>query len=84
MITKEKLDIYIKYNGDIDGWVRMNIPHERKTMKDKDWYLIDDLIQDIILFINKKTAIKPKFNLIVKDDETKNLVESYVSENILI
>ncbi|MFO7938785.1 MAG: hypothetical protein R6U66_03440 [Bacteroidales bacterium] len=49
MITKKKLSIYKKYMGDIDAWARLALKEEKNIMKDDDWYLIDSMVQDVIL-----------------------------------
>ena len=56
MITKEKIGIYKKYHGDIDGWARMGSPSEQELMQDEDWYVIDDLLQDLALMKDGKTS----------------------------
>ncbi len=45
MITAEKINIYLKYRGDIDAWARLAKNREAKIMTDSDWQLIDDFIQ---------------------------------------
>jgi hypothetical protein len=47
MLTEEKLDIYIRYNGDIDNWARGVKKKEKLIMSDNDWYVIAGLIQDL-------------------------------------
>lgn len=46
MITKQKVEVYKSYNGDIDTWARNQ---EEKFMNDEDWYLIAELVADIKL-----------------------------------
>ena len=60
MITLEKLNIYKRYNGDIDGWARVGSEVEQEIMQDEDWYLIEDLIQDLILMNSGKSATSYK------------------------
>lgn len=48
-ITLEKLKVYQKFSGDIDGWARMGSSEEKENMSDEDWYIIDGLIMDIKL-----------------------------------
>ena len=56
MITIDKLKIYKSYDGDIDGWARrMNRNDER--ISSEDWYLIDSLIQDLLI-VQKGLASK--------------------------
>ena len=51
MITLDKVEIYRKFGGDVDGWVRMDMPRGSLTdpMQDRDWFLIDELIQALTL-----------------------------------
>ncbi|MBN8785640.1 MAG: hypothetical protein J0I84_00965 [Terrimonas sp.] len=49
MITQEKLKIYKKYDGNIDSWARSGRKKEKTIMEDKDWGMIDGLIQDLKL-----------------------------------
>lgn len=44
MITKEKLETYKYYKGDIDGWSKTK--SKKDNMVDEDWYEIDSLIQE--------------------------------------
>jgi hypothetical protein len=47
MITEDKIRIYKKYSGDIDGWVRVHDKEEMRIMSDQDWYDINLLLQEI-------------------------------------
>lgn len=49
MISEEKILIYKKYEGDPDAWARIGTTAEKNMMSDEDWYLIDLLIQDIVI-----------------------------------
>jgi hypothetical protein len=49
MITPEKLRIYQRYRGDIDGWARIGTPEEKAAMTDEDWYVIGELQQRLAL-----------------------------------
>lgn len=55
MVTIEKLKIYIRYRGDVDMWTRIGSSKERSVMNTNDWYMIDDLIQDLGL-VKKQVA----------------------------
>lgn len=48
-ITQEKIAVYRKYVGDIDGWARMASVEEKRVMSDDAWHQIDGLIQDYAL-----------------------------------
>jgi hypothetical protein len=49
MITIKKISIYSYFSGDIDGWARAGSPEQKNEMKDSDWFLVENLIQDILL-----------------------------------
>lgn len=49
MITTEKIAIFKKFAGDIDGWARTAAAEEKAAISDADWYEIDGLIQDYAL-----------------------------------
>ena len=49
MITAEKLRIYQRYHGDIDGWVRVRNASEMSAMTDQDWLDISELLQRLSL-----------------------------------
>lgn len=49
MITREHIEIYKKYNGNGDGFVRSGKPTEKEVLNYSDWKLMEELIQDIIL-----------------------------------
>jgi hypothetical protein len=49
VITIEKVKIYKRFNGDIDGWARIGTNEEKSVMKDDDWFLIEGFIQDLHL-----------------------------------
>ena len=56
MITKEKIEIYKKYKGDIDQWARLGKKKEQKIIDDEDWFLIDEIVQDIQLIKNGQAS----------------------------
>jgi hypothetical protein len=45
MISNEKLTVFERYGGDIDGWVRVGTPAEKALMTDEDWAAIAELLQ---------------------------------------
>lgn len=49
MITIDKIKIYKRFNGDVDGWARIGTTEEKSIMSDGDWFLIDGFIQDLSL-----------------------------------
>ncbi len=56
MITQEKVKIYNRFQGDIDGWARRGSKKEKSIMSDVDWSLIDSLVQDIRLIQKELTS----------------------------
>ena len=63
MITLEQLKIYNRYDGDMDMWTRTGKSSEKKLMTSDDWYLIDNLIQDIAIAKNGPASEKVISNL---------------------
>ena len=47
MITIKKIKIFQKYNGDIDHFARIGSHKDKQEITDKDWYLLNSLLQDI-------------------------------------
>ncbi|MDM7917694.1 MAG: hypothetical protein QUS12_00830 [Methanosarcina sp.] len=49
MITREHIEIFKKYKGDGDGFVRSGKQNEKEVMTYSDWKLMEEFIQDINL-----------------------------------
>ena len=47
MLTIDKLRIYERFDGDIDGWARASRGQATTGMTDEDWYLIDELLMGL-------------------------------------
>lgn len=83
MLTKTKLNIYKKYKGDGDMWIRAG---NKKLLKDSDWREIDSLIQDLRLIKNEfasefyASEVKNKLNEICENQETIELLNQLASE----
>ena len=84
MITKRHIEIYKTYNGDSDGWVRVN-SNEEQIMTYDIWRQIEGFIQNLTL-INKglasdgfKAQTIHYLNAVCQDEEVvkqiKNMVE---------
>ena len=69
MINKKKILIYRKYDGNLDAWARIATLDEKESMSDDDWYLIDELIQDIII---SRPNIDEILKKNIEDKETIN------------
>lgn len=65
MITKEKLKIFMKYDGNIDDWARRSTKNEKAVMSDNDWRVIESLVQDI--FLAKKGLASEEFSKNLND-----------------
>ncbi len=70
MITQEKIKIYNSFQGDVDGWARMDSKKEKAIMNDGDWFFIDGLLQDIQLV--KKGLTSKEFS----DTLQRRLIEN--------
>lgn len=49
MITRDKLRIYEKFGGDIDGFARGSKTKERESIEDQDWRIIDEILQSLVI-----------------------------------
>jgi len=49
MIAQDKLRIYEKFGGDIDGFARGSKVGERGSIADRDWRLIDEILQSLLI-----------------------------------
>ncbi|HML66426.1 MAG TPA: hypothetical protein PKC55_16470 [Dysgonomonas sp.] len=77
MITKQKITIYLKYQN-IDNFARIANAKEKKILGDKDWALIENLIQDIHLLKNNMVSSEMR-------DKIENKIKDYTEdENELI
>ncbi|HEY1031074.1 MAG TPA: hypothetical protein VGD89_04835 [Flavipsychrobacter sp.] len=57
MITEQKIRTYISYNGDIDAWARAA---SMTNIENEDWYIIENLIQDLVMMEHDVVADKYK------------------------
>lgn len=87
MITENKIKLYNKYSGDIDGWARNSSKKELSIMSDDDWFLIDGFIQDLTLV--KKGLASVEFSISLNNklkencdtDETINRIKKILTNN---
>ena len=73
MITERKLQIYAKYLGDVDGWVRMAKGRDARDITSQEWREIGDILQR--MGIVKKGEASTAFEV-----ETRRLATS-LAEN---
>jgi hypothetical protein len=50
MITKEHLETYKSFDGDVDMWARVKQSSDRMT--DADWFEIQGILQDLTIIAN--------------------------------
>lgn len=55
-ITPDKLNVYNKYNGDIDAFAKAGLDKEKSQLTSTDWLTIEDFIQRIRLIENGMTS----------------------------
>lgn len=86
MITRDKLKIYKKYSGDIDGWARVGKKSELEIMSDDDWTLVDELLQNLEL-VEKglasdsfKSQTLDKLNSACDSEKTKQELKSLIGK----
>lgn len=49
MITRKKIEIFKKFNGDIDHLARVGTAQDKMDISDEDWGLIHSFLQDLEL-----------------------------------
>lgn len=64
MITSEKLAIYRKYAGDIDGWSRMAVAKDR-GITSGEWAAITNLLQELTPY--KRQLVSERYGQQVRD-----------------
>jgi len=74
MITRQKLEIYKKFEGDVDMFRLTGKKDEQSIFEENDWHLIEDFVRRFHL-INSGSA-SDNFR-----KETLNLVESQVQRD---
>jgi hypothetical protein len=76
MITKDKLEIYVKYDGELDGLKIIGNPVEKEIINDKDWAFLYSLIQDLRLIekglVSKE--FKSRIQLQINQDVENNAI----------
>jgi hypothetical protein len=83
MITIEKIKIYNKFGGDIDGFSRGGKTSEENLFDDNDWSLIDEFEQDIKLISDRLVSKEYREIALIKlnencDLETKDYFKSKI------
>ena len=77
MISGEKLRIYDKFNGDVDGFSRGGSQIEKSSISDQDWRLIDELIQSLTMvkqgLVSRdfEARVRERLSEVVQDEHTR-------------
>ncbi|KYG74885.1 hypothetical protein EV198_0607 [Roseivirga ehrenbergii] len=84
MLTIEKIKIYNKYGGDIDGFSRGGKTSEQNLFGDNNWSLIDEFEQDVKLISDRLVSKEYREKSLIKlnencDLETKDYFNSKIS-----
>ena len=75
MITSAKLDVYARFNGDVDMWQRREMP-DSGVISGDDWATISALLQELTMYkrgvISEgyATRIRSRLTEITSDPET--------------
>ena len=83
MINKQKIEIFKKYGGDIDGFSRFGKKREKDIFSDEEWSVIDNVLQDLKMIKNGlcSTDYKNKTERTLNqqfDKESIDLIKKYV------
>ncbi len=86
MITKELIEIYIKYNGNLDGFVKCANEIERMQIHSIDWMKIDNALQDIYIIDRNLSSeiFNKEVNIRLSNDfnnEAVELLKTYLLNN---
>ncbi|MFC1498349.1 hypothetical protein ACFLS1_07770 [Verrucomicrobiota bacterium] len=58
MITEDKVNEYIRFDGDIDGWVRSKTCHDEVLTED-EWSFLDSMVSERTII--RKNLASPEF-----------------------
>lgn len=82
MITLKHIEIYKKYQGDGDGFVRSATQEEKSNMNYNVWSLLDGFVQDLTMIKNNLTSpafIKSTIKKIEQNCENEEVVKSLMA-----
>lgn len=78
MLTLDKLGVHQRFNGDLDGWARITGGRDASGMRDEDWFLIDELLQELALVASGQAspayaeALERRLLDVTADDATRH------------
>jgi hypothetical protein len=84
MLTRDKLDVYRRFQGDIDGWARSSHGSHDAGMTDSDWFVIEELRQGLALIASGQasTAFMAQFeqrlHAVTADEATRERLRALV------
>ena len=70
MITKQQVDIFRKYKGDVDAFARCATQYEAQVVGEADWLAIDDAIQGVALIQKGVCSSEYKSSILEKINES--------------
>ena len=79
-ITEQMLEIYKRFDGDIDGFIRIGTLQEKEVLPEKDFVYVSNILQSMRLI--KKGLASKDFEEGIKI-ETENVCENQRVQNIL-
>ena len=74
MITKDKIEIYDKYDGELDGLKLIGSTIEKEKINEEEWAFIYSLIQDLALI--KKDLVSKDFKERIHLQVKQNIEDS--------
>jgi len=80
MFTKEQIELFIRYDGDIDAFCRVAQSKKEKIMDDNVFLEIDLLVQDIIRM--KNGVLAETYLERLKTDLEKNKIDDSLIEKL--
>jgi hypothetical protein len=80
MITLDKLAIYKRYSGDIDGLARVGTVQEKQIITDNDWFIIDEVLQ--YFAFKKKGLIGDDYNSKMQSKIDQNISDQEVADEL--
>ena len=82
MLTSEQVKLYVKFDGDIDGWARAG----GEGMSDAQWHQLDELVQKLLLVASgeasaeMRSRVRSEITAAVVDKHTEKCLRSYVQQ----
>ncbi|RJP74277.1 MAG: hypothetical protein C4539_00535 [Ignavibacteriales bacterium] len=78
MVTKEQIDLFIKYDGDLDTFLRIRSINDRKILDEDTFRRIDLIVQEIIRMENG--VLESKYLEKIQTDLKDNEIDAKIIE----